>query len=605
MALSGTVTTNSWDGRHYILSWSATQSIANNTSTISWTLSAAGGSAYWYMERTLNVVIAGSTVYSKTNAVERYAGTVTSGSLTVAHDSSGNKSFSISIQAAVYYAAVNCTGSGSFRLNNIPRKSTLTVGNGTLGTAQTLTISKKAASFTSTIVAQCGSESVTVCNKSTSTSVSFTPPLAWSSQNTTGTSVSITYTLTTYNGASSIGSNSYTKTCSIPASVKPTASISVSDAGGYSETFGGYVQSKSKATVSVSASGSYGSAIKSRITSIDGGTYTAASFTTGAIKGSGVLTISTVVTDSRGRTGTASTTISVLAYDFPKVSSLDVYRSDASGNASSSGTYLTAKFSSDITALNGKNTATYTIQYKKSTETTYTSATLTGYANNFAVTDGLYTFPADVSSSYNVELTATDAFGGVKAIGTGGTVSKLFSVLSKGRGIAFGKIAEMENTFDVEFNAVFRDNLTQGSVKNSILSTDTSGTLVAAAFDDFAPGIQFENPSGMDYTNVWKFPNGLMIVTKTVYLDKVAINTQLEGYCVSQARSLGSIPKFAERPYLTASVFGYDGQLIWVANLSYGNEDDKTAVLPNIRLASNYSRTGDFYVNIQAVGRWK
>ena len=41
MALSGSVSTNAGeDGRYYKLSWTATQSIANNTSTISWTLEA-------------------------------------------------------------------------------------------------------------------------------------------------------------------------------------------------------------------------------------------------------------------------------------------------------------------------------------------------------------------------------------------------------------------------------------------------------------------------------------------------------------------------------------------------------------------------------------
>ena len=44
MALSGSVATNAGEySRYYRLNWTATQSIANNTSTISWTLTAAGG----------------------------------------------------------------------------------------------------------------------------------------------------------------------------------------------------------------------------------------------------------------------------------------------------------------------------------------------------------------------------------------------------------------------------------------------------------------------------------------------------------------------------------------------------------------------------------
>ncbi len=199
--------------------------------------------------------------------------------------------------------------------------------------------------------------------------------------------------------------------------------------------------------------------------------------------------------------------------------------------------------------------------------------------------------PIDLIGDYNADMKkiADFAQAQVDKEGLPGGIATLDSA---------GKLMQMPTAADVSAQP-------QTEARDTMVKADASGTLVAAEFDDFAPGIQFENPSGMDYTNVWKFPNGLMIVTKTVYLDKVAITTQLEGYCVSNTRFLGAIPKFAERPYLTANVFGYDGQLIWVANLSYGNGDDKTAVLPNIRLASNYSRTGDFYVNIQAIGRWK
>ena len=145
----------------------------------------------------------------------------------------------------------------------------------------------------------------------------------------------------------------------------------------------------------------------------------------------------------------------------------------------------------------------------------------------------------------------------------------------------------------------------QTAARNTMVKADASGTLVAAGFDDFAPGIQFENPSGMDYTNVWKFPNGLMIATKTVYLENIAITTATGGFFSSQSQPLGSIPKFVERPYLTASAFGYDNLICWISNLSYKEGDDNKSMLPNIRLASNYSRTGSFYVNVQAIGKWK
>lgn len=131
MSLSGSLTAGYWyadngQSRGYTLSWSASQSIANNQSTISWTLSTAGSYAYQVAERTLYVVIAGNVVVNKTDRVMRGAGTVASGSFTVNHASDGTFGFSVSIQAAVYTSAVNCTGSGSFTLNQIPRQANIT-----------------------------------------------------------------------------------------------------------------------------------------------------------------------------------------------------------------------------------------------------------------------------------------------------------------------------------------------------------------------------------------------------------------------------------------------------------------------------------------------
>ena len=125
MAKSGYISTNDYSGRYYKVSWTASQSIPNNNSTITWTLEALGGGNSWYAERTLEVTIAGTPVYSKTNRVERYAGVIATGTTTLTHDSKGEKSFSIGVRAAVYTSSVNCTGSGNFTLDTIPRQATI------------------------------------------------------------------------------------------------------------------------------------------------------------------------------------------------------------------------------------------------------------------------------------------------------------------------------------------------------------------------------------------------------------------------------------------------------------------------------------------------
>lgn len=126
MALEGSLTTTSYDGRYYELSWTGSQSIADNETEISWTLTAKGGNSAWYAERTLEVVIDGDSEYSKTAREVRYKGEVASGTKTLKHnDTTGAKSFKISLRAAVYKESVNCTGSKTFTLDTIPRKATV------------------------------------------------------------------------------------------------------------------------------------------------------------------------------------------------------------------------------------------------------------------------------------------------------------------------------------------------------------------------------------------------------------------------------------------------------------------------------------------------
>lgn len=449
MALSGSIKTNGYEGRYYQVDWKATQSVSGNTSTVSWTLKCAGGSASWYAERTLKVVLAGSTVYSKTDRVQRYTGKIASGTKTIAHDSSGAASFSISIQAAIYGSSVNCTGSSSFTLDTIPRKSTLSVANGTLNTAQTISVTRQSSSFTHTITATCGSASSTICTKSSSTSISFTPPLEWASQNTTGTTVSVTYQITTYNGSTSVGSNNYAKSCTIPTSVKPSCSINATDTTGYADTYGGFIKGISKFSVTVTPTTSYGSAIASYSTTANGATYTTASFTTGEIKTSGTLTINATVRDNRGRTGTASISKSVLDYNKPQITALSVKRCNSDGTENQTGEYVKAVFNAEITALNNKNTATYTIKYKKTSDTAYTSAVLSDYENQYSVTGASYIFAAGSGSSYDVKLEITDAFTSSKPVSRSTSVSTGFSIIhfnADGTGVAFGKISELPNT---------------------------------------------------------------------------------------------------------------------------------------------------------------
>lgn len=479
MASSGStsVAVTSWDTLKF--SWETTsQSIANNTSTVSWKLeliSSSDGRIDSSTSKKWSVTVNG-TSYSGTNTVgiaNNATKTLASGTTTIAHAANGTKTFSYSFsqQFSITFSGTSIgtkTGSGSGTLNTIARKSSLAASNGTLGTAQTLTVSRQSSDFTHTITYKCGTASGTIVTSSSSTSISWTPPLTLANQNTTGTSVTVVFTITTYSGSTSIGSNTKTISCGIPSSVKPTVSLSVSDGAGYSGTYGGYIQGLSKFKVDVTASGSYGSTIKAYKTTADGKTYTAASFTTDIIAGSGTLTISVTVTDSRGRTATSSTTATVLTYVAPKITALTVNRCDSEGNINSSGAYLAVTFSSSVTSLNSKNAATYTVKYKKTSVSTYTTATLTNYAGQHSVSNGKFIFEADTASSYNIALTVADSFKSTAKTATESSAKKLWSVLRQGLGFAFGKVAELEGVLDIGFKTRF-----MGGILHPVLVKDT------------------------------------------------------------------------------------------------------------------------------------
>lgn len=451
MALSGTVKTNAdSNGRYYQLTWSATQSIANNTSTISWTLSAQGYSGYWVAERTLYVTIDGATVYSKSNRVERQVGTIKTGTKTIKHNSNGSRSFTITLGAAVYGTSVNCKGSGTFALNTIGRASALNVNGGTLGVAQTITADRKVSSFTHTLTWECGSYSGTIATKSTATSWSFTPPLELANTATKLYPVGVYFKLTTYNGSTVVGTSDQTVAMDIPTSIKPTCTVNITDPTGYSATYGGYIQNKSKMKITVTATPAYGSPIASYSIIVNKNQYNYNPATTGVITTSGSNTIIGKATDERNRTGSATTTINVLAYSSPKIT-FTMHRCDQDGTENMTGSYCKVTYKAVITSLSNKNSKSIKLRYKKTNDTQYTSRTI----NMSAYTqEGSEIFSAEDGSSYNVQMQAIDSFETSTTTAELSTGFSIMHIAASGKGLAIGKISQADE-FEVGMDANF------------------------------------------------------------------------------------------------------------------------------------------------------
>ena len=465
MALSGSVTTTGgYDGRNLTLSWTATQDVNTNKSTVSWTLSNSGGDASWYAMRHLIVTIDGTTVYTRDARYQQYSGTIATGSITLDHDSDGQKSFTVTIQAAVYNSAVNARANKTFTLDRIYRTSTLSSGDFTMGTAGTITVTRANNTYTHTVTYSFGSQTGTIVTKSSSTSISFTPSTSLASQVPNATSGTLTLTCETFNGNTSLGTTSITKTLSVPDSIKPT--VSSATYANTNNSLGVYAATLSAIKMTaISATAGTGAAIQSYSTTFNGQTYNGTSFTTAIPATSGSYDLVITVTDSRGRTGTRTYTIAYAAYSAPTLSFTAV-RTDASGNADDTGAYM--KFAMTGTACSvksgstEKNSATGKIEYRKVGDSTWTTLNATASGLN-ATYSGVVA--AAASDAYEVIASVTDKAGTTTVKNaTVSSASYPMTFYRGGKGVAFGRVAN-KNGFVCEMDAEFNGGFKASGVK--------------------------------------------------------------------------------------------------------------------------------------------
>lgn len=475
MALNGskTVTVTSWDS--LVFSWAVTEQFtAGNWSKISWTLklvATGSGRIDSTAPKDWSVTVNG-TKYSGTNSIaigNNSTITLASGTTQIAHNSDGTKTFAysfsqeFSIDFDGWIGTVS--GSGSGTLNAIARTSTLTVSNGTLGEAQTLTINRKADSFTHTITYKSGYDTGTIVSKTTATSVSWTPPLDLASRNTTGTSVSVTLTMTTYNGSTAVGTREYDITCYIPASVKPTVTQRLTDVTGVDDIYGSPVQGLSQIKIEVTASTAYSSPIQEYSITANGAQYKGQTATTGFLKTSGGSVVKSTARDARGRTGEVSYTMNVKAYTRPSVTALSVHRCNEDGVENEQGEYIKTSFDAAITNVGGLgiNTAAYKLRYKPTTASEFTEITFSDLAGVYTVTGKVYVFAAASDYSYDVEVEAQDRHHSSVNKTSASTAFTIMHFGNDGRSMGVGKVAEKTNTLQIGLDVEFF-----GKVKGAI-----------------------------------------------------------------------------------------------------------------------------------------
>lgn len=446
------------------------QSIENNTSNVTvevyawWTNGSYNAQTapdgYPQARGTVTIDDVAYAFYSKFNTGHTTSGygLIFTKTLDIPHNNEGEKVLSCWASYATGVSSGTVSTSGSLALPTIPRKSVVKATDGILGVEQVLKVERKSSLLTHTITYQCGTESGVLCEKSSETDIVWTPPISLAAQYPSSVSILLVFTVITYHDDKEIGSSAVTVTYTIPESVKPAVSLEVSDMMGYFSQYGAYVQKKSRLRIAVTASESQGARITAYRIEADGKTYTNSLVITEPVSDSGDLTVKATVTDTRGRTETANVVIPVMVYTPPNVSTVAVDRTDEKGNVSSSGGYLTVRFHAAITGLSGKNSAVYTLQYKKANEAYYFSHSLNDYSGSHTVNDGVFTFAAETASSYNIIVTASDDFESGSKTGVGSSIKKTWSMRKDGVGFAFGKIAEKANTLDMGWDIELNEN---------------------------------------------------------------------------------------------------------------------------------------------------
>ena len=438
-------------------------SIVDNTSQVRilWTSTQSGNSwngytrtAYYYYSINGGSETSKSVSYTlpKNSTV-----TIVDTTLTVAHNSNGSGTIKVRtwMDTDISYGVVE--DSKTLTLTTIPRASTLSVSDGTLGVQTKLIADRKSSSFTHTLTWECGSYSGTIATKSSATSWNFTPELKLASVAPYGQKVYCTYTLSTYNGSTLVGTDSKSVWFIIPSSVKPSCTLSLSDSKGYASTYGGYIQGESQLSVTINATQAYNSPVSRYSASANGATYSTQTFTTSVLKTVGTNTISATVTDGRGRSGSTSSNITVLAYSRPQITNLKVRRCNANGVENDRGGYGKISFHCAITPLSNKNTRACNLRYRQSGATTWTNApaiTLSAYDQDCNPP----VIQMSDAHSYEVQINLTDAFETTSAVTSISTGYCLYHIPASGKGITFGGIAEGDG-FSVKMDATFGEKI--------------------------------------------------------------------------------------------------------------------------------------------------
>lgn len=423
MASSGSFNTSSYGSGNYnrylTFSWSVkSQSIANNTTTISYTLKGAGGNTTsWQESGNFKLTIDGQTVYSSSTRIQLKNGTVVkSGTFTMTHDSAGKRSFKAYAEAGINTYAVNCTGSGSWSLPDIPRAATISKATNFNDTANpTITYSNPAGTSVDSLqacIADTSANVIVAYRDISETGTSYTFSLTTAERNAllaetpNSNTLTVRFYVKTVIGGTTY--RNYTTATMTVTNANPTFSASYKDTNSTTTAITNnnqqIIRNQSTLQVSVTSLSAKKSSTISTVTcALNGTTYngtisgTSCTFNIGTVNIASNTTATVKVTDSRGNSTSQNLSITVLDWVLPTA----ITTMERENNFYSD---TTITVDGSISSVNNKNTMAIKLRYKKTTVSTWSSYT-TMQDNVSQV------FTLDNNYAWDVQVVITDLFG--------------------------------------------------------------------------------------------------------------------------------------------------------------------------------------------------
>lgn len=459
-----------------------------NTSAISWALlgwyvGPASGSG-WYSNRyhDISVVINGTSVFSRGSNVdalisigtnhpnEANALTIASGTMSILHDSDGTKTLSAAFSCAYkWVASAAWAASGTMALTQIARASqpscitwpSTTQNIGYLGDTIYVHTNRASEAFTHTLRYAWGNKTGTIATD-VGNNAQWTIPLDFANNIPKQSTGWGTIYCDTYYGSTLIGTKSVGFSVSVPNTLAPTVSASLTRPRTTASAVTGYIQNIDSLKVIITATGKYGATITGYSSTVNGTAYAGSTFATGILSKAGTIKVAVTVTDSRGKQTTINREITVTSYSPPVVTGMSAYRCKGSTDATADagGGYICITPKGTITSLSNTNAKKCIVYWKKVSDSAWQSKELAMSAYTLS---GYIIVSADTASSYNIYARLQDSFKTIDHYGSDVMSATAFidilmasstDITKKGLGI--GKTAEKEGTLDLGWDLILR-----------------------------------------------------------------------------------------------------------------------------------------------------